>query len=351
MPKNIFMIADHVRARRPAYPSRPGRTRSIFNGLDYTDMYNNQGIILDGSIGVDYIEVMPEKIKPTIPETSLTEASATPAQPQVTDQPMPDIPSDKDLTASDLQKAAGLSYRQLNSWDEKGVLPESREADEAWRKFTPNDAFIVLIYKELRDQFGVPLETLKRFQNDLLKNDVNYLEQTVHLIGQAGLTVCLLTDLKKNLIIDNDLEISTLFREGLLRNPSAEDYIILRLNPLVNRLFDIIGLPPLPAGAAVYDAILTALNKGAVQSSPEYHLLELVRSKDFRQITVHLKDGQIIQTDTFEELGKKVGSEKELLKIIGEKQYQSIAIDLTGGEIIRISRKSPVKYNKETGKS
>lgn len=294
---------------------------------------------------------MPEKPKPTETLKLPEENAATPAKPPVTDQPILDIPDDKDLTASDLQKAAGLSYRQLNSWDEKGVLPESREEDEAWRKFTPNDAFIVLIYKELRDQFGVPLETLKRFQSSLIKNDVNYLEQTVALIGQAGLTVCLLTDLKNTLIIDNDLEIATLFRAGLLRNPGAEDYIILRLNPLVNRLLEIIGLSALPTGTAVYDAILTALNKSTAQSSPEYHLLELVRSKDFRQITVHLKDGQIIQTDTFEEFGKKVGSEQELLKIIREKQYQSIAIDLTGGEIIRISRKSPVKYSKETGKS
>ena len=142
-----------------------------------------------------------------------------------------------------------------------------------------------------------------------------------------------------------------MLKHGLLRNPGAEDYIILRLNPLVNRLLEIIGLPALPTGTAVYDAILSTLNKSTARSSPEYHLLELVRSRDFRQITVHLKDGQIFQTDTFEELGTNIGSEKELLKIIGEKKYQSIAIDLTGGEVIRVTRKSPVKYNKETGKS
>jgi len=348
MPKNIFIIADRVRARRPASPARLGRTRYFYKGLDYTDMYNNHKIILDGSIHTDYILNMPDKTKPT--ETPNSPEKTIPTKTSAADQPIPEIPDNKDLTASDLQKAAGLSYRQLNSWDEKGILPESREEDEAWRKFTPNDAFIVLIFKELRDQFGVPLETLKRFQSDLIKNDINYLEQTVAFIGQAGLTVCLLTDLKKTLLIDNDLEISNLFRHGLLRDPGAEDYIILRLNPLVNRLLEIIGLPVLPTGTAVYDAILSTLNKSTAQSAPEYHLLELIHSKDFRQITVHLKDGQIFQTDTFEELGKKIGSEEELLKIIKEKQYQSVSIDLTGGEVIRVTRKSPVKYSKETAK-
>ncbi len=29
--------------------------------------------------------------------------------------------------ASDVKRASGLSYRQLNDWDSKGVLPASRE--------------------------------------------------------------------------------------------------------------------------------------------------------------------------------------------------------------------------------
>lgn len=260
------------------------------------------------------------------------------------------LTEDKDLTASDLQKAAGLSYRQLNSWDEKGILPESEREDDGWRKFSPDQAFNLLICKELRDRFGVPLDTLRLIQHKLRKDNFNNLTHTISLISDLGFTVCLLTDLKDDFIIDTDIEIASLMRAGLMRQEKSKDYIMLRLNPLVNKILSTLELPLIPSGDAIYSKLFELYGQVMVKDEAEFHLLSLVRSKDFRSITVHLKDGRIYQTDTFEELGEKVDGEVELIKLIKEKQYQSIAIDLTGGEIIRISRKSPTKYNKETGK-
>ena len=265
---------------------------------------------------------------------------------------IPSVSNDKDLTASDLQKASGMSYRQLNSWDEKGAIPESRDQLDRWRKFTPNTFFTILICKELRDKFGVSFEALRRLQRKFEEDGAEKLQHTLQCITGLGYSVCLLTDLKDEFFIDTDLEVSNLLRAGLLRKKNANDYIILRLSPLVNKVLELIKQPPLPDGEEWYEKLFELLGQTFVKNDAEFHLLSLVRSKEFRSITIHLKNGQIYQTDTYEELGEKMEDAKDLLKIIKEKQHQSISIDLTGGEVIRVTRKSPKKYtSKETEKS
>ncbi|MEI8011519.1 MAG: MerR family transcriptional regulator [Candidatus Omnitrophota bacterium] len=286
-------------------------------------------------------------------EETITPASIEPLTPAQPGSASTDnlISEDKDLTASDLQKAAGMSYRQLNSWDEKGAIPESRDNHDAWRKFSPNDFFTILICKELRDRFGVSFEAIRRLQERFEKDNFNNFQHTVKCISPLGYAVCLFTDLEQEFCIDQDLGIANYIRAGLLRKKNSKDYIILRLNPLVNKIFELLQMPPLPDGDAWYEKLFELQGQAVVKNDAEFHLLSLVRSKDFRHITVHLKDGRIYQTDTYEELAEKIDGSNELMKIIKEKQYQSVSIDLADGEVIRISRKSPVKFNKTTEKS
>ncbi len=272
----------------------------------------------------------------------------SPSQPGSGEQLDQTISTDKDLTASDLNKASGMSYRQLNSWDEKGAIPSSRDTVDAWRKFTPDDFFTILICKELRDKFGISFESIKRLQDKFEKDKFNNLQHTINCITPAGYTVCLFTDLQDDFYILNDLDMAALIQTGFFRKKNAKDFLILRLNPLVNKIFEALKKPPLPDGDAWYEKLFELQGKAVVKNDAEFHLLSIVRSKDFRSITVHLKDGRIYQTDTYEELREKVDDTNELMKIIKEKQYQSVAIDLVNGEVIRIFRKSPAKGNKTT---
>ncbi len=70
------------------------------------------------------------------------------------------IPADAEFKAGDAKKAAGLSYRQLNDWDQKGALAGERASESGWRKFSPRELFAVLICAEIRKRFGVPVESL-----------------------------------------------------------------------------------------------------------------------------------------------------------------------------------------------
>jgi len=57
-------------------------------------------------------------------------------------------------------KFGTVTYRQLNSWDEQGLLANTREGGKGWRKFSVMDAIWIKIIYELRE-FGFPLEKIK----------------------------------------------------------------------------------------------------------------------------------------------------------------------------------------------
>ncbi len=93
--------------------------------------------------------------------------------------------SDRILTAKDLQKSLGLSYRQLNDWEKRGIIksilnrPFVKKA-EGWRKFSIIDLIYFGILVNLKKQ-GIPvsklittIETLRLNQNlsDIIPNIV-----------------------------------------------------------------------------------------------------------------------------------------------------------------------------------
>lgn len=86
-------------------------------------------------------------------------------------------------TAKDVRSAAFMSYRQLNDWDEKGLLPMSRSAPGKWRRYTYKELFAIAVCAEFRRQFGVPLESLRFLGKTLLRKDADYFRTAVELIG------------------------------------------------------------------------------------------------------------------------------------------------------------------------
>ncbi len=69
--------------------------------------------------------------------------------------------TENSLRANDLLKIAGLTYRQLNDWDERaGILSSDRSSKAGWRRFTGDEALALCICAKLRNQFSIPLEKL-----------------------------------------------------------------------------------------------------------------------------------------------------------------------------------------------
>jgi len=73
-------------------------------------------------------------------------------------------------TAKDVRKVAGLSYRQLNDWEAKGLIPRTRTSQSGWRRFTADQVFVIAILADLRSTLNVSLSKLSRLSRNLLEH-------------------------------------------------------------------------------------------------------------------------------------------------------------------------------------
>ena len=70
----------------------------------------------------------------------------------------PADPKPKRETAA---KLTGLTYRQLNEWDKRDLLPHTRTGETGWRRVTQWQAISIRIAAELHSGFGIPLARLQ----------------------------------------------------------------------------------------------------------------------------------------------------------------------------------------------
>ncbi len=256
----------------------------------------------------------------------------------------PDQPLDAQYTASDVKKAAGLSYRQLNNWDSKGALPGGREGEEGWRKFSPKDIFALMVCSELRKQFHAPLESVKWIQSFMQKDGADHLKAAVELISTYGFTVWLLTDCKTTFIMDSDLEFEDLFKFGFFRSEESDGFIFLRINPIVNRLLGCLKTPiALKTHDRAYTAIQEARSVLSAKNEQEFEVLKLVRDGSYERITIQLKNGKIISANAEDE--HSTADHKRLLELLEQHKYQTVTIKKHDGEIVRLRRKIPFKFS------
>ena len=257
------------------------------------------------------------------------------------------------LRASDIRETVGLSYRQLNDWESKGVLPSKKRSKAGWRKFTPREVFVLMVCKEIRDKFGVPLEKLSFIKSVMLVSDANIAQDAVDLMNNFGMTIYLLTDLKETFIMDTDAEIEDLFRMGMFRGSDEQGYLLIKINPLINKLLSFKGVGPIDTSDEVYDLMRKTKQQATANNRQEQKVLKLIREKKYKQVTIHLKDGEIIRASTEEELSEKKRDkpDKELLAIIKDQEYQSISLKVHDGKIVRLKRTTPIKLDTGTEKS
>jgi len=251
------------------------------------------------------------------------------------------------LRSSDLKKSTGLTYRQINDWQSKGVLPDKRKSNKKWRTFTSKELFAMMVCKEIRDKFGVPLESLNFIKRCMLKKEALHFNYAFDMMLNYGFAIYLLTDLKDTFIMDTDLDMQDLFKLGFFRGDDPEQYIFLKINPLINKMLEINNLPQLKINRKIYESIMEATLQRNI-SSQEKEVLELIRNKSFKRVTVHIKDGNMFQVDTEEELadGLKNKNNEDLLDIIDSNKYQSITIKKQNNKIVRLTRTIPIKIKK-----
>ncbi len=217
--------------------------------------------------------------------------------------------SKKEFTSGEIKNLTGMSYRQQHDWDSKEALSNTQKSKGSWRKYSPKEMFALVVCAEIRKQFGVGLERVKFVSDFMLQKDANHFKFAVETIQIYGFYIYLLTDFKDTFIMDTDLEIREFIELGLMRS-SDDSYILLKINPIVNKLLGCLKKPvTLSTSEKIYDIIREV--SGHAQNIDELQLLMTLRQEDYDRLTLHFEGGRmtLIKGDK-----QAKGSQEELKK-------------------------------------
>ena len=218
------------------------------------------------------------------------------------------------FTASDVRAVGGISYRQLNDWDAKGALPTQRVRRSGWRKFDSRQLFVILVLVDIRNQFGVSIEKLAWLQKFMLQDGANHFLAAVEMM-RLGLAVILFTDLSAQFDMNSDLEIADSLRAGCCRYDQPQNYVLLLVNPIVNKMLAVLKKPTrLEISEKTYTALRVAEGATRVRDTAEFAVLETMRQANASKFTVvHTSDDEILlEIQESEEKGGTVQQDQGL---------------------------------------
>lgn len=141
------------------------------------------------------------------------------------------------LTARETKEICGLTYRQLNDWDDKGILPaQKRESTETWRwrRFTGANVIQLAIISKLR-KTGLSFVDLKNLYLWLKEREESMSDLIKEQIA-LGHKVFLSTNLKDRFYFnsDGDKDISEMILLAYTEHGGMGVVLQINLNDIVN---------------------------------------------------------------------------------------------------------------------
>lgn len=221
------------------------------------------------------------------------------------------------------------SYRQVNSWDEYGLLDIDREGGE-WRKFSIMDALWIHIIYELRC-FGYTIDLIKKVKESLSHGS----KEAKVAMPFLQCCTCLASTYKVPVVL-------LVFVDGSALPMPYEDYkmnvigfglknhIRIDLNMMLQRIFPIRNFTPIYP----LDFYL---------SYEEAELLSFSRMGDYERIEVKFKNKKMEIIEGTE----RIDVSKRIVDILKEKKFQSIELIKKDGRVVSIIRKIKKKIGYE----
>jgi DNA-binding transcriptional MerR regulator len=247
------------------------------------------------------------------------------------------------FTAGDVQRAAGLSYRQLNDWDSKGALPNSRAQESCWRRFTVRELFELMVCAEIRRRFCVPIEKLASLRSYMLHEGKDHFKVAARMV-QHGLAVFVLTDLLETFDIGADIAIADMLALGYCRYDDPQAYILLHINPIVNK---ILAALKKPARWKISDNAYKARREGEAvsraQDDAELAVLEAMRNPNFKRFSVTRKG----QRQILLEMEQELPDDTHINMAVSSHDFQTFVVKRRQGKTGRISRTEFKKISRE----
>lgn len=312
--------------------------------------------------------------------------------------------NDQTFKAGDLLKLIGLTYRQLNDWENRAkIFDQQRAKTEGWRKFTGEEALALAVCASLRRQLSLPLEKvgwlyrwlmdasgdpeevrraemgrvlathIERDYPDLFrrtgeKSKTGTIDDATRFFRDeyanakldsyracpiryayfsakfACEPVYLYTDFETRMILFEQNLVSAIAMR-FKTNP----VVICPLNSVFDEFLKATGKPLLgddKKPSSTFDEWKERESRVQI-TADEQEILRLLRSKQYQRVTVHLKDGRLLRADIEEELPKVEAAKLngQILDSIQEGRFTTVSVQKGDGAILRLLRKSTVKFS------
>lgn len=240
----------------------------------------------------------------------------------------------RSYTARDVQDLAGLSYRQLNVWSARGVLPGEGGRGAGWRRFSGRELFALAICVEIRRFFGVPVGRLGRVIEAMRDETTDMLVEAAALSAETGAAVWLVTDLEDTCVLRAEAELAEFIGQGF-RGDSPAGLLWIKVSPLVRRLVARLREEEIPSGVR---RMLETPEEQAIPCTPqEAEVLRLIRSGDYRAIEIVMHDGEIRTLHTARHIAEV--EPEQIADLIREHDYQTVTLTQRAGRQLVIEQR------------
>lgn len=220
------------------------------------------------------------------------------------------------------------TYRQLNSWDQYGLIDIGRDGSE-WRKYSILDAVWINIIYELR-LFGYSIEQIKLVKSSLeegnskVNSQMPLLEFNIFraMMEKEHIILFVFSDGSAIPIPYDQYKLNIVYGE-------MKNHIHIDVNAILQRIFsNNIDMKP----------------KHWVEFNPteeEAKLINFIRTRNYECIEVKFQNGKIKIVEGVE----RVEVDKKIIDILKEQKYQSIEMIQKDGKVVSIVRKIKEKLN------
>lgn len=235
--------------------------------------------------------------------------------------------------AGSIRDLTGLSYRQLNDWEERGALPEVADRGSKWRTYNPREIFILQIMASLRKRYGVPVEKLKFIKDCMTAEGADHLQYAVEKMSMLGVSIWLITDFDRTFLLDTELEISDMFGNAWFHSDQEDGYFLINLTPMIQRLCTSLDTS-ISLNLHMRGFQLRGLANEAItaKSVSEVEVLKRVRNKDVTRVELTMKDGSVKTT----KITRKRDLNSVLEEVIKENDFQNIQFFVRDGKTVEV---------------
>lgn len=308
----------------------------------------------------------------------------------------------QEYKASDLLKLAGLTYRQLNDWEERaGIMSSERATSAGWRKFTGEEVLALAVCAIMKRQFSISLHQVRDLYQWLIGKKhgstqdftVALAEGHIKSMKSDGNTRMLLElrgdqlkaalkDAQKKEVLQDYLfarirleskrpirQASLLAKIGFpvyligLDNPMLltesqlieaisnrliqEPTILCLLNKVFNEVRMKLNQPPheIDKYSQSFLSCWDELRERADLTDRELEVIRLIRKRAYHRVIVHVSDREIFRLEQEEDLPaeERESIEKAVLNAIGSRGYQTVVLSEDGGRLHRLTRRTGIK--------